>query len=847
MPPIAMHSVRTLAQPGQLLGAVVQPCNTRGVIAVTLQYPTPDPAHDVTVELVPLYQAKRVEGDTTYFTIGAEADYEVRLTSARWSAQIDVEYVAQGRLDHHTTIAIPLVVPSITLALQDHHFVPGVETLRGRYTPANLAPDTLKLTIRGTHYGGDIVYERDAIASADGDHPLGAALADWDGIANRGALDGLPINPLHSPYTVRVEAENTHRFAEAQFHVLYHSVTLALGTYTADGAAPDEAGARGRWVQYKLNQLGYFAGPVDGVIGEQTRRAMRRYAIGHPGLSERRARLDGAGFIDHDPFRDALRANQQARPIIQHGALPADGGAARIYIDHNYFYHDMPDFGHDTGHVTRDRAELDRFEIPLEATLLLMSRTDADGTGVGVAAPRAVDTVDIEWEVDEAAENTGGLPDGTDPNRPTRARAYIDAALVATRGGGRTNCPSTHGGARQAVNPNAGYFRVGDLLPPFTSTAPGGDVVRTPAYQGGDVKRGRAGILFRGSYVAGDNYRITARLSFRGRPNADALVAAHRQAHGGAEWANILRARSGRLTLWRQHRIAAVVGWPAPAAPIQWADVAAEYERAYCELDHAHAIALTAAQMRARHMDGDPMMPTFEDTVALCIAGSVRDDRTVGNVVWNDASLFHTNYGAPAQGPRETAREYLRRVRADARAKISTNFLQQFATAVSAFMAERGGIIIHGRWIPPVRATHRALWGHGADGNVEDVEMGLMCIGLTRGVVVLSHSMFPDYQDGFIVTHEMGHSRFLNHHETGSDRQANAINPSSDNPTHHDLRDHNCTMCYPHGIPSRNPRFGASVSWGRASPHRAMFCGKCILKLRGWDVVTAPMPAASPQ
>lgn len=844
MPPIVMQNVRTAAVAGVLMNAVVQPCAQHGVIAVTLQYPAALPTHDVTVEIIPLYVDKRVVGDTTYFRIAAETDYAIRLSSPNWSGQIDIDYAAEGRINHHTVVAIPLVVPAITITLQDHHFVPGVETLRGHYTPANLQPDTLKLTIRGTHYGGDIVFQRDAVASANGNQSIDA-LGEWDGLANRGALDGLALSPLYSPDTVRVEAENTRKVAEAQFHVLYHSVTLALGTYTADGAAPIEGAAPERWVQHKLNELGYFAGPVDGVIGAQTQRAMVRYAFGHPTLSERTAGHAGAGYANNVDFRAALRANEQPRTIIQNAALPAHDAAARIYVDHNYFYVNLPDFQHDTGHVNSDADYLDRFEIPIQATILLMSRGDADGTGVGIASPRAVGDVAIEWSVDEAAEDTTRLPDGTDPDIPSRTRAYVAAALTATRGAGRTNCPSTLGGARQAVDPNTAYFRIGNDLPPFTSTAPGGDVVSTAAHQGSNDQRGKAGVLFRGSYVAGDNYRITARISFRGRPHENALQAAHRQVRNNAAWDDILRARTGRMTLWRQHRIAAVVNWPAPAQAINWAAVAAEYAKAYCELDHNNAIALSAAQMRARHFEGDPVAPTFEEIVGACIGGTLRIDRTIGNVTWSNNSLFHTNFTVPAQGPTDTAREFVRRVQSDAGAALSTLFLQSYATAVSSFVGERGGIIVHGRWIPAVRATHRALWGHGRDGAVEDFELGIKCIGLTRGVVVLSHSMFPDYQDRFIVTHEMGHSRFLNHHETGSNPQANRINAASDTPTHHDLRDHNCTMCYPWGIPTRNPRIGTPVSWGRASTNHSAFCGKCILKLRGWDVVTGPMPASS--
>ncbi|QSQ25678.1 hypothetical protein JY651_12410 [Pyxidicoccus parkwayensis] len=846
MPPIQIQYVDTPAQPGPLQDGVVQPCPITGVIAVTLQYPQDQPAHDVTVELVPLYVSRRVEGNTTYFEVMVSGRYTVRLQSAGtlWAAQLGHVYRAEGRADHHAAVTIPLRrAPALTVTCRDHHFAPGVEQLDAFYTATNLAADTLKVTIRGTQYGGDVVYEVNNVLNADGDHPLDNG-NPWGGIANSGVLNNLAINPLHSPYTIRVSAENTGVFAEAQFHVLYHSVSLALGTYTADGAAPDVNTDPIAWTQFKLNALGYFAGPVTNALNDQTRRAMKRYAFQHPALSERIARNQGDAYVNNGPFRTALGNNAEPRTIIQNNALPAADAAARIYVDHNYFYYNLPDFSADDGHATLDEQTLDRFEVPLEATILLMGRNDADGTGVGVAAPRAVGDVSIEWWVEEPAEDTAGLPDGTDPNIPSRTRAYVNAALVATRdGAGNANCPATHGGARQAVNRNAGYFRTGNVLPPF-ATAAAGEVVSTPAYQGGDGKRGRAGVLFQGSYIAGDKYRIQAKLSFQGRPHRDALQNAHCQVRGGAQWDAILRARTGQMTLWRQHRIAAVVEWPQPAQAINWGEVAAEYARAYCELDHGQAITLTAAQMRARHFENDPLAPTFEQTMRLVVGASLRSDFQVGNVTWSNDSLFDTNIDVPVQGGEEKARVYSQRVKADTRAALSMNFLQSYAEGVATFVAGRGGIIIHGRWVPALRVTHRptAPW---KDPHDEDLELGLMCIGLTRGVVVLSHAMYPDYQSRFIVAHEMGHSRFLNHHETGSAPQANGTNPHSDTPTHHDLRDHNCMMCYPWGIPSRNPRIGRSVDWGRVSADRPAFCGKCNLKLRGWKVTTAAVPNAS--
>jgi hypothetical protein len=44
--------------------------------------------------------------------------------------------------------------------------------------------------------------------------------------------------------------------------------------YGSDGMAPDEAIAN---VQSELQRLGYYSGPIDGVLGEQTRAAIERY------------------------------------------------------------------------------------------------------------------------------------------------------------------------------------------------------------------------------------------------------------------------------------------------------------------------------------------------------------------------------------------------------------------------------------------------------------------------------------------------------------------------------------------------------------------------------------------
>ena len=832
------------AVPGLPLDVTVLPCSQCGIIVVTLVYGDADLPHDVEVYLGQTYVSREKNDYQTTFVVENDALYDVQydFRSRVWSLQPGYKYRGHGKPNHHTSITIPLIPrPALSITCNDHHFAPGPETLNAYYTTKNLEEDTVRLTVRGTEYPNDIVYQVDDVDSTEGRHNIA-----WQGTANRGPLNGALITPLHSPYSIRVEAATAGLLADTQFHVFYHSVTLAMGTYIADPATPpDETANRAEWAQYRLNELGYFAGPVDGNVANQTVRAMKRYAFQHPDLRQAGLAID-VNFITNDvvsaAFRNALRAdpNPQSRTIITNNQLPDHGATARLYIDHNYYYQlHSGDFPLDDGHVTLDRQNLDRFELPIEATIRLIGQADNDGSGGGVVSPGAVGEVPVAWTVDEVPEDLSGLPDGSDRNKPSRTRQYVQAALAATQDAARlNNCPATHAGARQDPNPNQGYFRIGGDLPPFVSNSPGGDVVHTPAYQGADTKRGKAGILFRGSYIAGDNYRITAKISFRDLPNKDALETAHSQTMDNQAWDDILLARTGRMTIWRQHRIAAVVNWPAPAQGIVWGQVAAEYALAYCELDYAHIDNITAAALRARLVQGDPHAPTFANLVGgALIAGLLRDDHIPANVTWDDNSLFHDNYQPPAQGSHKV-RRYIQLVKADLSAKLSMIFLQTYAMQVAPYVRERGGIVIHGRWIPPVRATHRALIGHGRQ---EDFEIPLFCIGLTRGVVILNHTMFPQEQDRFIVTHEMGHSRFLNHHETKNRKR----HPRSDTPTHHDQADVNCTMCYAEGIYSRNRPLKHKVSWATGSSDRAAFCGKCMLKLRGWDITTAPMPARS--
>ena len=105
-----------------------------------------------------------------------------------------------------------------------------------------------------------------------------------------------------------------------------------------------------------------------------------------------------------------------------------------------------------------------------------------------------------------------------------------------------------------------------------------------------------------------------------------------------------------------------------------------------------------------------------------------------------------------------------------------------------------------------------------------------MSSALIAGVTLISNVM-RKRQDRFLICHELGHLMYLSHHEV------NIKTGLSSNWHSHDLADHNCTMSYAFGIKSR-----PKLEWLVEDADEPRFCGKCILKLRGWRVAFAGLP-----
>jgi hypothetical protein len=206
----------------------------------------------------------------------------------------------------------------------------------------------------------------------------------------------------------------------ATIKVLFDKITLGPGTYTEDEAEPKPAKGN-TWVAYKLNQLGWFAGPVDATDDKQLRRAVWRYTHAHPTIDATDDPADGK-------LQTALQANEEPRPLVDtDGALAwtpdeAPPAHAKVVIDHDLYVVNRPDgTGEEKSPAKGEAArvdglqwlearKLDRLETPLEVTVHLQ-----DAQGKSVLVPEALEGLSIRWQVLDVERNC--------PTRPRTRRA----------------------------------------------------------------------------------------------------------------------------------------------------------------------------------------------------------------------------------------------------------------------------------------------------------------------------------------------------------------------------------------------------------------------------------------
>jgi hypothetical protein len=438
----------------------------------------------------------------------------------------------------------------------------------------------------------------------------------------------------------------------------------------------------------------------------------------------------------------------------------------------------------------------------------------------------------IAWEADDGAEDDTIVSSTTNTTAYNFVRNARKNGLTGTTTIDQTgdNAPAALNGFRQSTPEKnvKSWFPddAGSTLAPYKVRGYGKEdrggktfhraLVDAHFHATESTKRnGRAGVYFRHSSKAGDDAKVRAALTFEGRPNKDALVTAHKPYE-----ANLVK-ETGRWTGWRRARLNAYCQQappPRPSGSPTWATVTAWWREAFIEVTNGGSPAQTLTYTTV-------ITEAVYKKAILDLPAGLRPPgvSTEANLTYRPQSM----YGGPAiaQKPGETAQAYVQRVGSATLAWIKNPLnaiLAAIHREVRKTLAE-GTIIFDYRIHDAVTGQNwnPALSG-GLGGFTPSADPAVQNqIRSDRGYVQADGAVTMNVDNPFnvncYVLHECGHARFLYHHKTTGHAGA------SDNPTHHDPAQERCTMSY-------------AIEPDTPDQWRYPFCGKCILRLRGWKI-----------
>ena len=768
----------------------------------------------------------------TYTVLGSGAGFR----DGTAQANVSVPSATGGPPDK-ATVQLETAVHTLAITTVDPGFAPGAESLQVSYNIAALVGQTLKFRILAENYPGGKLFERDLTAAelADGN---GKTL-QWNGIIDNGARKGRPATPLMAPFKAELFHSATVK-SDGPFSILYHSIVLHFGKHTPSGAMPDPATEQAVYVQARLNELGYDAGPVDGTVtGAATKAALRRFQRANHEVGTQTL-LAETGTVD----AKTLAALQAAAPrtLWEQGKNPLTQDA-KFYVYDN-FYSDRGENFITTGtpqfnSFNRKLHAEDRMErafIPLEVEVKLVGKD-----GGPVSAPDAVGPVTVAWEVNDAPEDASIIPAAD--NGP--ARTYVERARKFGAAGGSVaaaaridqdgdNAPVAFDGIRPpaAANYVKAWFpdSAGSKLAPFTVRGYGnqtrGGVVFEQAFVNAwddanqfQQRKGRAGAYFRFSSKGGDDAKIRVGLSFDGLSNKAALETAH------AARANDLAKETGRWTVWRRSRLNAYCQQAVPtraSGTPNWGTIGNRWAQAFIEMENngnpestlTYSTTVTEAIFKAAIL----AMPATHKPASATDTAHIR----------YRASQMYAGPAMPAQLPGQTAQAYVAACQAAMSAWVThpiNAVLGVIHGNVRQTKAE-GFIIFDFRIHDPVSgqdwnpAANAGAGGFVPTANPAARNQTSALAGYVRLDGAVTMCVDNPFNVNCYVMHECGHARFLYHFKTGGGGAADPVQTAH----HHDLDQERCIMSY--GINPDGPN-----AWDYR------FCGKCILRLRGWNVL----------
>ncbi|MCC7535938.1 MAG: hypothetical protein IT379_06985 [Deltaproteobacteria bacterium] len=736
---------------------------------------------------------------------------------------------------HEYTLKVPAM---LDITKVDPQFAPSAETLDIHYDLAFLSKQKVILEISSPHLdGGAPLFKQELKANEKAD---GSRVFKWDGVANQGKIKDKHISPLHTPYKVKLYVDGKAQHTdEREFQVLFHSIELRRGPWTPDEAAPKESDEKS-WVQYQLNELGFWGGPVGKDTDKYLEKAIIRYKVNHKDFHQ----LDASNYngnIDA-ALKAALKAKANARPYLTGDAITNAKGESKIRVE--AITYEKGEFG-GTLKASKEKDRVNRPLIPIEVDIFLRGKPAGKDPGPKKRAPGGVGPAQIEWRFTEKSENLD-LQFADIPAHKGYPRTYIEKAKKVHGGSAdNDNCPKELGGIREpaATNYKTAWF-VGDQYIPYVVKDDAGQkCVYSQAWvdkplmgadgkpvkdKAGkqvfehDLRRGRAGVYFRPSYVAGDDYQLSATLVFR-KDTADLPNKADLEKRHGLDAKKKITDSTGRFRVERYAKVAYQINWPARTNSSQWPEIAVEFAKAYIDLDIGSITKKKISEVI-----------TEAEYEAVITANTAHNDPA--KIRLYDDALVGVDLPAPAAG--EALADYRETTISQ---YVDDNYWGLITTPMQELLSKKirkthpvGFIVVDFLTHKPIdlTATYSAAdftaYGERADLKPAD---RTKFIKWTSSYGKADSLIFADQKDPdkvyYVVAHEMGHNFWLRHYEV----------PASNGPQpgDHDTRDHNCAMTY-----SKTPP--AYMAQGVYTPH---FCGKCNLKLRGWDAHAATMLASS--
>ncbi|HEX2674814.1 MAG TPA: peptidoglycan-binding domain-containing protein, partial [Polyangiaceae bacterium] len=349
-------------------------------------------------------------------------------------AELEIAGASSSGVADNDLLDVPLPPIQLKIIKIDHHFAPSKENLEIKYKIGGLLGARVMLEVTSKHYAAGPILKRALLPAEliDGLHTL-----TWDGKCNAlsGDLKARFLNPLFAPYEVKLSDGSKHE-AKGGFAVLYHSLELALGDWTPDAKVPDKASKKNDWVQYKLNELGYFGGPVGHDFDDYLKKAVIRYKANHKKMHELVVSNYNA-TITAD-LEAALSAGDNRRTFLDGDALKDPKKSSRILLEALTYENKASGDEFAESKATHEPARLNRPLLPMQANIFLLGKTTTK-----VRAPEAVGKARVNWRFTDVPEDLTKQFAST-ASQPSKTRAYVEKALKLKGGRSGTNGDNCH-------------------------------------------------------------------------------------------------------------------------------------------------------------------------------------------------------------------------------------------------------------------------------------------------------------------------------------------------------------------------------------------------------------------